>query len=164
MGNMGGEKMSRLSVGLFALALVGGLAAFFGGLLDPYFVDEQLPANPAADMPFAKPKPAPLPPAASAPVSVIRPAATPAAAPEIAATTPAAPSAQIQSAVANPAPVEQPLVSTLDERVPADMPEAAPAITPTIQKRIQPTRRRDLDMRSCLDLPTEMEIAQCAYK
>ena len=164
MSNWGGEKMSRLSVGLFALALTGGLAAFFSGLLDSYFVDNQPSAPPPVAMPFAKPKPATPSSAASAPVSATTPATASAAPTEsVAAKQPTTPN-QVKAAVAIPAEVESPPVSTLDERVPVVTPETALVAKPAVPKITQTTRKRDLDMRSCLDLPTEMEIAQCAYK
>jgi|CXWL01.1.fsa_nt_gi hypothetical protein len=155
MARLGGEKMSRLSVGLFALALTGGLAAFFTGMLDSYFAGEPpaIPQPPAA-MPFAKPKPAaassvaafPVPPVSVSPAEVVVSTATP--------------SAPVKAAIPASAEVEQPLVSTLDERTPAVISDAIPS-DPAV---VKPARKRDLDMRSCLDLPTEMEMAQCAYK
>ena len=157
MGRIGGEKMSRLSVGLFALALVGGGAAFFSGLLDSYFVDKQPVNAPPAAMPFAKPKPAAAPSAAAQP-------ATPTPASPTEAAMAATPTAPVKAAAPAPTEVAQPLVSTLDERNPDPSTEVTDAPLSAKPTTVKPTRSRDLDMRNCLDLPTEMEVAQCAYK
>jgi hypothetical protein len=158
MGRLGGEQMSRLTVGLFALALTGGGAAFFSGLLDPYFAENQpatLPTSVA--MPFAKPKPTSTPSTTSA--TTVASAVPSTSSVEIIATESNTPPVPVQTATVLPE-IQQPFVSTLDERIPVTTPET------TLPKAAvtKPARKLDLDLRSCLDLPTEMEIAQCAYK
>lgn len=166
MSRLGGEKISRLAVGLFALVLTGGLAAFFGGYLDPFMgTQEKVVVKPP--MPFAKPpvvataKSAPAISTASA-VTVATtiptaPAPTTAPAPQAVAATSPAPlkAANKVAATANP-DIAQPIVSTTK----------VTQATPKPIKKSAPTqaRSRDLDLRHCLDLPTEMEMAQCAYK
>lgn len=150
--------MSRLTVGLFALALTGGGAAFFSGLLDPYFADNQPATLPTpAAMPFAKLNPASTP--SSTPAATVASAVLSTSSIEIISTESTTPPALVQTDTVLPE-IPQPPVSTLDERIPFTTPEATlpkAAIT-------NPARKLDLDLRSCLDLPTEMEIAQCAYK
>ncbi len=166
MSRLGGEKISRLAVGLFALVLTGGLAAFFGGYLDPFMgTQEKVVVKPP--MPFAKPpvvataKSAPAISTASA-VTVATtiptvPTPTPVATPQaVAATSPASLEAVNKvAAMANPG-IAQPIASTTNETqaTPKPIKKSAPT----------PTRSRNLDLRHCLDLPTEMEMAQCAYK
>ena len=57
---LGGEKMSRLVVGIFALVLIGGLAAFFTGSLDSFIGTKENLSN-KPPMPFAKSKQVPSP-------------------------------------------------------------------------------------------------------
>ena len=166
MSRLGGEKISRLAVGLFALVLTGGLAAFFGGYLDPFIgTQEKVVVKPP--MPFAKP-----PVAATAKLaSAISTASAVTVAPTIPTAPTPAPVATLHAVAAtSPAPLEaakkvaatatpetaKPIASTTNET----------QATPKPIKKSAPTqtRSRDLDLRHCLDLPTEMEMAQCAYK
>jgi hypothetical protein len=160
MSRLGGEKISRLAVGLFALVLTGGLAAFFGGYLDPFMgTQEKVVVKPP--MPFAKPH---APVAKQTPVDNPTPAATPTAAapaptlvsPAVAVTSPApVESTNKVAATANPE-IAQPKASTVNEA------QASPK--PIRKSAPTQARSRELDLRHCLDLPTEMEMAQCAYK
>lgn len=165
MSRLGGEKISRLAVGLFALVLTGGLTAFFGGYLDPFMgTQEKVGVKPP--MPFAK-IPATTAKQATAlnPVSAVTVAPTIptvsapalAASPQAVAATLPAPveTASKVAATANPG-IAKPTASMANETQVATKPikQSAPTLT----------RSRDLDLRHCLDLPNEMEVAQCAYK
>jgi hypothetical protein len=163
MSRLGGEKISRLVVGLFALVLTGGLAAFFGGYLYPLLgTQEKTVVKPP--MPFAKP-----PAATTKHAPVDNPAPTATVAPAI-PTAPALVPAPQTVAVTSPAPVETAIKVTATANPDITQPIASTAketqATPNPIKKSAPTqaRGRDLDLRHCLDLPTEMEMAQCAYK
>lgn len=164
MSMLGGEKISRLAVGLFALVLTGGLAAFFGGYLDP-FLGTQKEVVVKPPMPFAKPpaaaKPAPaLNPASAvtvAPTISTAPAPAPvASSPAVAATLPANVETANKVAVTASPDIGKPIASSTNETQATTKPVKKSAPTQA--------RSRDLDLRHCLDLPTEMEMAQCAYK
>jgi hypothetical protein len=152
--------MSRVAVGLFALLLVGGGAAFFFGLLDPILGKTDSSPVP----PPAKPTP---PQAAVKPRAASAVAATPVAAPPQAAT------AQPVTTVTNKPTATQPAATTLAPAMTAigtqptdaaNMEKPAVTVPPPTKRPSQPARSHDLDLRSCLDLTDNMAIAHCAYQ
>ena len=170
MSMLGGEKMSRLVVGIFALVLTGGLAGFFSGAFDSLIGKNEVAVS-KPPMPFAKPQPA-YPPKTAAVNPT--PSATPAAdAPAKTATPiPAVTQAPVAAAIAPPNKPTPTVVAKTEVVAPA---KTESADTPTIEKAIanntpskplanKPARQRGLDLRNCLELTDNLAIAQCAYK
>lgn len=163
MRMLGGERISRLAVGIFALVLTGGLAAFFTGYLDPFIGSKEQTASKPA-MPFAKPAlPNPgITPAVNATTAAAVVPAIPAASAPVqvktisVSTLPTVISATNQATVTTTNKIGQPLESSVKETKP--IPKKTNNSAP------KQARSRNLDLRHCLDLATEMEIAQCAYK
>ena len=149
MSMLGGEKVSRLAVGVFALVLTGGLAAFFTGLLGPFFGTQ----NPSPNKPPMPPVTATQAAPSKAPVANTAKMAASAPAPtQVTATAPATPTPVKVVAATTPAMLDQPTMT--------DKPSVMPLKNPTLQQ----ARSHDLDLRDCLTLDTDMAIAQCAYK
>lgn len=156
MNILGGEKMSRLVVGFFALALIGGLIAFFTGSLDSLLgsndkTASKSPAAPSATVTQTAPHKTPV--VNSAKVVTVAPANIPASPPaQVTAPATTKPHTPVKVADSATAEVAQPPASNTDEvrTKSTQMPKQA--------------RSHDLDLRSCLDLGSDIEIAHCAYK
>ena len=141
-----GQK--KLALGLVILAVIGGAAAYI--FLDP-FAEE---AKPVAVAP--KPQPRAAKPAVKTPVAL--PAAAKPAAPSEPATTVApAPAATPASAVATTAtPATASVPPVVEFQPPLKLSDA---IKPARTKPVSPP---SVDLRHCLDQPTNQEIAKCA--
>lgn len=181
MGMARGEKMSRLGVGLFALLLIGGLGAFFAGLLDPLLGTAQPPAKqPPAPMPFPKQTAQHVPNKSAAPLgtAVVTPSKPAAVQPD----KPVAPSPSVATVIGASSdsaasiagePVKLPTPEQAQPAMPSQAITAGhPAGTSNIgvavpgkpASPVKPARSHDMDLRSCLDLTDNLAIAQCAYK
>lgn len=168
---MSGEKISRLGVGLFALLLIGGLGAFFAGLLDPLLGTSHPPTKqPPAPLPFPKQATQPVPgkPAvphnsvivASPNPSVAQPAASVAPQPAKETSVPPHP-----VAIAKAEPVNSPKSAQTESGLPPPKAVAnTQAVVPSKPSPAKPARSHDMDLRNCLDLTDNLAIAQCAYK
>jgi outer membrane biosynthesis protein TonB len=166
MSRLGGEKISRLVVGLFALVLTGGLAAFFGGYLDPLLgTQEKTVVKPP--MPFAKPPAYPPKTAAvdSAPATAVATVNAPAKVATPSPTVTPTPVAAEPVLPSKPTPKTEVVVPVTTESIIAPSAEKTTAIKTTPKPLTnKPARQRDLDLRSCLELTDNLAIAQCAYK
>ena len=139
MNILGAEKMSRLVVGVITLVLIGGLVAFFSGSLDSIFGSKAKTANKSLSAKMAPAVPDKAPSSNTAKVTI-----------EVAAKTP------------TPAPTSPPAQNTATAIAQAPQPPASNTIE--TKAKTKQARRRDLDLRSCLDLASDIEIAHCAYQ
>lgn len=161
MSILGGEKMSRLAVGIFALILTGGLAVFFTGSLDSFIGTKEKVVN-KPPMPFAKPKQA----VSSKTLAANTATTAPVAPANILDPTPA----QVVVAPAPPLATQTPVVAATTPPAKAEPSITARAEETTINAAFpkppsaKSARKHDMDLRNCLELTDNLAIAQCAYK
>lgn len=157
MSILGGEKMSRLGVGIFALVLIGGLVAFFTGSLDSVLGSNN---KTAGKSPAAAPS-ATVTQTAPSKAAVVNSAKVAAAAP---ANIPASPPVQVTA----PATTKPQTLATVADTAIAKTAQPPASTTDVVRAKSTPipkqARSHDLDLRSCLDLGSDIEIAHCAYK